>query len=744
MFGESYPEAADHLRAATTAHERLAGLWAFYSEQGVAEQHVTTAPDGSGRILITECWPDCARETLTAAFREVVNELWAVFDTLVMETAARLSVLQRLSEPDRPRFFPIADTEDGYDALLKEACLDGILRSQQRMITDCQPFRAPSPIPAAQRVREGLALLLDWSCRLWDGALVGAWVTPIEPHVEATPPHQIVEFDIGAPGPLTEETVVARFRVTGGSGGDVAGRAGSFLDLARSVGFVPADAEDTLDRRVKSAIFATRLFALSFANCMAEVGPVGRVLGREQSPDDLWTSIEDPASAWSDEVLDALRASELGIGLVRGHDELTFLVSTEDGVFERKIPAASPLNPNVRSGIAAEMATHNAAATWGLPDFVLLPKAEHSRNRNREIGDGLLVAGERGVVVQVKNREAVTDDSAKEASWIGKKASEAARQIHGTIRRLLAGPVEMTNGRNRAVHLDGTAVAWVGVVIIDHPDPPAVTLNDHRKGTTGVVTLLRRDWDFLFNQLRSTRQVIDYLHRVGGPSPKLGGEPERYFELAVADHEAAPEPPNPSLDGKYRSAPQLPLAPAGHENDQAHGVVRMMLEDIANSPSDDEEHERIALLAAIDRLLVAHRTDLGQLLLDELLVSRDEEDEIVRWRFRSYRFGLAVPQLGFGVCSQFNETIRDAFRTWVLLRHHERGTLAELEDAVTVGVLLTPRADGLREWDTTLLAIRGDPYLDDDDVDRLRRLWNTDGLDVTHAEDQRTEASPED
>jgi hypothetical protein len=40
--------------------------------------------------------------------------------------------------------------------------------------------------------------------------------------------------------------------------------------------------------------------------------------------------------------------------------------------------------------------------------------------------------------------------------------------------------------------------------------------------------------------------------------------------------------------------------------------------------------------------------------------------------------------------------------------------IPERQDVMTVGVLLTPRTDGLRPWDTTMAATRGDPHLEPD------------------------------
>jgi hypothetical protein len=51
-----------------------------------------------------------------------------------------------------------------------------------------------------------------------------------------------------------------------------------------------------------------------------------------------------------------------------------------------------------------------------------------------------------------------------------------------------------------------------------------------------AIALTRRDWDFLFDQLRSTTAVLDYLFRAAAASPvPLGDEPARYYQLAAAD-----------------------------------------------------------------------------------------------------------------------------------------------------------------------------------------------------------------
>jgi len=147
----------------------------------------------------------------------------------------------------------------------------------------------------------------------------------------------------------------------------------------------------------------------------------------------------------------------------------------------------------------------------------------------------------------------------------------------------------MTNGRGHRVHVDGPSIDWAGVVIIDHPDPPDDYATPATAGDVPHVVLLHRDWEFLFDQLRSTHAVVSYLHRIDASTEKLGTEPERYYELAAADAAAPPGPLDPALEGTGdpRSVPILPTAPAGID-DNAHSIVRTILEDIATTDIDPD------------------------------------------------------------------------------------------------------------------------------------------------------------
>jgi hypothetical protein len=273
---------------------------------------------------------------------------------------------------------------------------------------------------------------------------------------------------------------------------------------------------------------------------------------------------------------------------------------------------------------------------------------------------------------------------------------------------------------------------WCCVVVIDHPNAPdgiAVRGEDH--GVLPLVVLLRRDWDFLFDQLRSASAVVDYLFRVAGEeSHDLGHEPARYFELAKADDEAveANGPPEWTkfLDVPTFSHPILPTIPSSNMDEAGATVFRLILEDIAETRFERGECDRLKILSMLDRYPVCDRAELGRLLLTHL-------DDVVatttgvKWQFRRTILDHGYLQLAFGACSSFSELHREAFGQWAMLRHQEFSQLREPDGSHehrTVAVLLTPRADRLCLWDTTSFTLLGDLGHSEQEIARMRSLWN--------------------
>jgi hypothetical protein len=88
--------------------------------------------------------------------------------------------------------------------------------------------------------------------------------------------------------------------------------------------------------------------------------------------------------------------------------------------------------------------------------------------------------------------------------------------------------------------------------------------------------------------------------------------------------------------------------------------------------------------------------------------------------------------LAFGTCSTFSDLHKEAFRRYAMIRHYEIGEVLELGDAqtrITLAVLLTPRYDSARLWDTTLFGLEGDLDLTQEEVDGLHVLWPRRGSD---------------
>ena len=393
----------------------------------------------------------------------------------------------------------------------------------------------------------------------------------------------------------------------------------------------------------------------------------------------------------------------------------------------RHIPSASPLRAGGNYGTAAEAATHDAAAVWGMPDFVFLPEQAEVGSGTRELGDGILLVERRGVVLQVKGREVPPGSTDRERRWLEKKSEHALNQASGSIRRLLMEPRELTNLRGTTVRVDASDYRWMSVVVLDHPDPPDdLQLSLHAAKHPAVI-LLRRDWEFLFDQLKSTYAVCEYLERVAGEPTVLGQESVRYYKRAQADAQTTPKGLAPALIGlgEHVARPLLPQEPAAHSDRRAHQMVRSVMEDVATMPAQSiSEEQRLQLLGQLDRLPVAHRATFGEHLVDAMKAVSAEVTTDLVWRMKTLRGGAGSPQLGYVACNHpHSRSVGDAFITWAQLRHHEMYAITGETELMTVGVLLTPPRGGAGPWDTTIAAVLGASHFTAEDLRALRELW---------------------
>ncbi len=406
--------------------------------------------------------------------------------------------------------------------------------------------------------------------------------------------------------------------------------------------------------------------------------------------------------------------------------EATLVVETAMGVAVRQIPAARQLPGREDRGYEAEDASTEAATEWGLPDFACTIGSVRRGNATREVADRLLVVGETGVVVQVKARVAFSGDPQKETRWLDRQIKKAISQGHGTIRTLQRQVLTATTARGDAMQVGGDVRRWITAVIVDHPDPPDGATPD-LAGADDVCVLLRRDWEFLFDQLKSTHAVVTYLQRICGETTELGSEPARYYDLAQADVSATPGPVDLSLLPEGASAysePQLPLAPAGNDSADLNALrlIRDIMEDIATGPmSEGAEDRRQETLAALDRVPVGQRAEIGHKLMSWM--KEAAKDPSIFYMRRIAGLPGDDLQICFGVAGRVE---RDGFANWTQLRHHDlQEQSGNWDDQLTVAVQLTPGQDGIRPWDTTMFAASGDLSLTASEIAELRAFFGS-------------------
>ncbi|PQZ92887.1 hypothetical protein CQ018_10430 [Arthrobacter sp. MYb227] len=734
MIEESYPQAVVHLRSAQKCKSQMAAIWSAALNAQFMGSTVKLNEDGTGAITASVEWPSDLQNDLTQQFANCVTEIWSALDSLIVETVQLFSSSRTPRASDTDKYWPIADSKENLELLLEQACLNGVLRIHADIVRTTQPFLPDSEVEYINRIRSGLRQLLAWTEALDSGERITVWATPIDPTIETSPPSTAIEcitcpaFDLGD----NPDGIVATFRVPAYEPSmQVAGRPGTMLDLGFAAGFIPAGTNDTFHARLTEVLRVVSLLHAHFATGTNNVNGTRALPIRSQDRENLWRSAAESPRGWYQSELSKLAKTGARVAVVVDPDptELVLLVSTANEIFERRIPNATKLRASDTVGIAAERAVHEAVATWGLPDFVMKPQVERKGSGVREVGDGLLIAGDVGAIVQVKGRSVEASNPEKEARWINKNVEKAIKQVQGTYRRLQQSPIDLENGRGRLIQVDGSAVTWVGVVIIDHPQIP----EQHPLSSVGVpvpaIVLTRRDWEFLFEQLKSTSAVIQYLIRVGSSSKYLGEEPHRYFDLASLDADAVPKNSDSSVKvlGTVFSHPMLPMEPAGAGHPVEFGLTRIICEDIAGIDSDQSTVERQAqIFAAIDALPVTARVELGTLLHDEL--KREPESEGFRWRART--FLPPAPggrQVSFIVCSAYNELTTDALKAWLMLRHSERKQTEDIATAQSIAVLLTPRADYVRPWDTTLLVVEGDLQLSGEEMASYLAIWGKRG-----------------
>ncbi|GAB3555737.1 hypothetical protein GCM10027404_33030 [Arthrobacter tumbae] len=321
----------------------MAALWSSALNEQFMGAMVNVNDEGSGTITASVEWPDGLRDELTRRFAACINELWSALDSLITETVQLFSSSRTPRDQDVQRYWPTANSQENLELLLAQACINGVLRTHADIVLSTQPFLPDSEIEQIQRIQKGMRQLLTWTEALDAGANITVWATPINPTVSTEPNSEGIEcipgssFDLGS----RTEGVVADFRVPAYQRGmRVFGRPGTLLDLGFAADFVPVQADDTLDSRLREVLEVVILLHAHFASVSGKVRGIRALPIESLNRDDLWRSASESPRLWEQSELAGLTETGARVAVVidPNPSELVLLVPTEDGVFEPADP----------------------------------------------------------------------------------------------------------------------------------------------------------------------------------------------------------------------------------------------------------------------------------------------------------------------------------------------------------------------------------------------------------------------
>lgn len=286
-------------------------------------------------------------------------------------------------------------------------------------------------------------------------------------------------------------------------------------------------------------------------------------------------------------------------------------------------------------GETVEIRVRNIAAMLGVPEFVYHQPFVRKGKAVREVGDGLILCGKGGAILQVKSRslrEGRRDTDAEAERWVLKHVARAVRQGRGSkrtilshqqngsplgcipVRAIILSEPERESFRVDLVH---DCSHWPIIVVVDHPLNPHVTLPTHEDAFCISLT----DWHELNRHLRSVHEVLGYvdlvLERGADVAVPLSHEFDRFSSLVAFEGSSVRMSP--------RARPWTTFAAV--EDPVAISEYRTLLErtwgpndDLPEFPSDDYR-EMLDFLddapavaqAFIGRWLAANRSQLRSL-----------------------------------------------------------------------------------------------------------------------------------
>lgn len=724
--------ARGHLARAEMQREALLNLWKRAGEISATSVWAET-PDG----LTHEIWcsfqpPKSWQQEAEGTVREFILATKEALDACVLSTAVATCGGSGVVRPVK-HAMPLCRHESEFEELPYSGHLMGLRADQMDLIRHFQPFSTEGD----GLVSKHLVHLAEAVDALDQGRpLFAVWAAAMSTD-NITPPARAVETIIDRPGVVNPRRCIASLRPGHGDFDVLAGRRISFDPIVDA----PPWPEVPNDNWASRSQTLLRIVMVLLRGLERSVNSPGRTAEfralHAEAPDEpgsTWLPVSFENVSEQRAVRTAIEESGRALATYRMPSGALIYVRLREGsIVGREIPPASVLAPGGPFGAAVEDATRATAAGAGLPDFVFKPTIVKKGSGIREVGDGTILSGRRGIALQVKARDAEGDTDDRARAWLLKNARAGLRQARGTVRTSLSNPrVRLTNLRGRAIDVRGGSVEWVPVVVLDHPNLPSGVVPEPDPAGSSVV-LTRQDWEFLWGQLRSATAIVDYVHRVSAESPlELGSETNRYFDVAALDSDAPPAQPiswsTSHATAVASSVPAVPQDPASATDEVGFAVFQRILDDLAATDFAGDESIRLDLLSLIDQVAVAARAELGRLLLKRLIECADAPLGAHRLQHRIMFLGDGDLQLSFSTMTVLTGYHREMYRQWLM---HRRQRFLSDSGSVgpvwpwTVGVLLTPRPGGGPLWDTTTLATNGPPQFGQEEFARLGEAYES-------------------
>ncbi|GAB4102750.1 hypothetical protein GCM10028790_17690 [Micromonospora taraxaci] len=398
-----------------------------------------------------------------------------------------------------------------------------------------------------------------------------------------------------------------------------------------------------------------------------------------------------------------------------------YIIETSDGAMIQAADVPSAISGEGVFTDLVEERVRQAASDFTVPDFVFNPRKVLKGGAPKEVTDALIVAGRLALSVQVKTRDpaSASGDPAKEERWIRKHAKKGMGQADGSFRIFrLAGGGRFTNRVGREVDIDAEGLVVCNVVVIDHPDPPKVTL-DQSGAKNPTLFLLRYEWEFLLGQLRSVYGVHRYVHGVTAlPMVPLGDELIRFDQQVMLAGRSLQRPGNRVDAQSALVDPTLPLIQMGRPLPECEVFWRNLYLSISEC-NFLPEHERIRLevMAKLDCLPFSMRNAVAVQVISRLENLTSQLDYLV---VQEHSSGI---QFVFGLTEVHPSECVPLFNALVHLRHSRHPAVGDEEGKLTIGIMFLKAPRNNIGFTISLVPLVGPPSLTAEQVEEIDALF---------------------